>query len=154
MATTRNYATWFYVSSKEFYEAYTVIDQDKSGNDFIAIKHYLACHALETALKGLLAETGTYSEKVLRTEFSHDLMKLLEEVEKVRGSSQEIDECKSYVRPILDDYKYGGYGYPRNNGSFRGLGGLNDFIKVVEFFVQTLMKDISTYNFADKPMPA
>jgi len=41
MATTRNYATWFYVSSKEFYEVYTVIDQDKSGNDFIAIKHYL-----------------------------------------------------------------------------------------------------------------
>ena len=122
MATTHNYANWFYVSSREFYDALTVIDEDKSGrNDFIAVKHYLTCHALETALKGLPVETGNYSEKVLRTKFGHDLMKLLEEVEKVRDFSKEIDECKSYVRPILDDYMYGGYAYPRNNGSFKGL---------------------------------
>jgi HEPN domain-containing protein len=153
MATIRNYADWFYVSSREWLEAYVVLDQDQSGrHDFIAIKHHLLCHALETALKGLLAETGTYSYEQLWKKFSHDLMKLLEEVEKVRGPSQEIEECKAYVRPILDDYIHGGYGYPNNNGRFRGIE-LKDFAKAVEFFVNALMKDIGSHKISEKPMP-
>jgi len=152
MATTRNFANWFYVSSREFHDAYNALAQDRSGrNDFIAVKHYLLCHALETSLKGLLAETGNYSYNQLRRNFSHNLLRLLDEVEHVRGASTEIDECRAYVRPINEDYMQGGYGYPNNNVSFTGIQ-LEHFTTVVQFFVDTLMTDISSYNFADVPM--
>ena len=109
---SKDYARQMYWTSMEFYQTYAVIEQAKSpAHDFIAIKHFLLCHALELALKSLLVDTGSYNEKMLKDKFGHDLEKLANRVKQEYGSFPEVDACMDYIQVLNPDYRSKGYEY-------------------------------------------
>src|SRR5947209_17804455 len=62
--TNSYYAMQFYATAMEFYQVYPVLAADPSQrHDFIAVRLYNLCHALELALKGWLVYTGQFSER-------------------------------------------------------------------------------------------
>ncbi len=80
----------------------------------------LLCHATELALKGWLADTGLYTEKMLKDAFGHNLEKLVDEVKQVYGPSPELTECAAFVATLNVDYKGKSYEYPIDGGHFVG----------------------------------
>ena len=63
MQTSKGYARLLYATTLEFYQTYCVVEENKpQDSNFIGMKHYLLCHALELTLKGWLVDTGKYNE--------------------------------------------------------------------------------------------
>lgn len=85
--TSKGYANLLLEAAKEFYLTYIVIKEDQPPkHDFLSMKHYLLCHALELTLKGWLVDTGNYNEEILKRRFGHNLENLADEVNQVYGS--------------------------------------------------------------------
>src|SRR5437762_1875067 len=119
--TSKGYLRQLYATAMEFYQTYAVLEEANSPrHDFIAMKHFLLCHALELALKGLLVDTGRYNEDELKAKFGHDLEKLAITVKQVYGSFPEVDTCIGFISILNPDYKSKGYEYPINGGRFKG----------------------------------
>jgi len=150
---SKGYARQLYATAMEFYQTYAVLEEVNSPrHDFIAMKHFLLCHALELALKGLLVDTGQYNEDELKAKFGHDLEKLANKVKQVYGSFPEVDACMGFISILNPDYKSKGYEYPINGGRFKGTSH-EQFGAVVEVLIRTAARSIQSYTYSDVPLP-
>jgi uncharacterized protein YjaG (DUF416 family) len=125
---SKKYAQDLYCWAAEFYSTYQAVVSDSSfgsylgvQHNFIGMRHYTLCHALELTLKSLLVNTGNYDEQKLKKKFGHDLVALADEVKQNYGSFPEVDACMAWAKHLNPDYKGKGYEYPINNGSFKGV---------------------------------
>jgi hypothetical protein len=151
--SSKQYADQLYAIATEFYQTYIALAEDKSGrHDFIGMKYYTLCHALELTLKSLLIDTGNYNEPQLINKFGHDLEKAAKEVLQLYVSFNEVNACMGYIQVMNPDYKQKGYEYPINNGRFRGTETVQ-FARTVEALVLASAKSIHSYKYPDKPLP-
>ena len=150
--TSKNYAWLLYTIALEFHEAYIVIEKDTlKRHDFIGMRHYLLCHALELILKSWLVDTGKYNEDKLKEKFGHDSEKLVNRVKQVYGTSKELDPCAAFASILNPDYKSKGYEYPINNGRFRGTE-CDKFSAVLEVLIPTMAKSIRANTSPEIPL--
>lgn len=151
--TSKHFASLLWYSAEEFYHTYAVLMEDKSDrHDFLAMKHYLLCHALELTLKGWLADTGNYNEKILKERFGHDLEKLAIEVKQVYGLSPELAACSDFISIVNNDYKSKGYEYPINDGQFRKTDH-EKFSPILKAFIDALVGSIVSNTYPEVPLP-
>ncbi len=151
--TSKGYARQLYATAMEFFQTYAVLEEAKSQrHDFIAMKHFLLCHALELALKGLLIDTGQYNEDQLKAKFGHDLEKLAKTVKQVYGAFPEVDACMGFISILNPDYRSKGYEYPINGGRFIGTSH-EQFGVVVEALIHKTARNIESYAYSDVPIP-
>lgn len=151
--TSKNYAWLLYTIAVEFHEAYLAIERDTlKRHDFIGMRHYLLCHAIELILKSWLVDTGQFNEDKLKDKFGHDLEKLVSRVKQVYGSSKELDACAVFASILNPDYKSKGYEYPINNGRFRGTE-CDKFGAVLGVLIPSVAKSIRANMYPEVPLP-
>lgn len=151
--SSKQYADQLYATAMEFYQTYVVLVEDKSKrHDFIGMKYYTVCHALELALKSLLIDTGNYNEPQLINKFGHDLEKAANEVLQIYGSFTEVDACMGYIQVVNSDYYQKGYEYPIYNGRFSTTETIH-FAGAVEALVHASARSLRSYKYPDKPLP-
>jgi hypothetical protein len=140
--TSKNYAWLLYTIAVEFHEAYLAIERDTlKRHDFIGMRHYLLCHAMELILKSWLVDTGQFNED-----------KLVSRVKQVYGSSKELDACAVFASILNPDYKSKGYEYPINNGRFRGTE-CDKFGAVLGVLIPSVAKSIRANTYPEVPLP-
>lgn len=150
--TSKNYAWLLYTIAVEFHEAYLVIERDTlKRHQFIGMRHYLLCHAMELILKSWLVDTGKYNEEKLRNKFGHDLKKLVSKVKQVYGTSKELDECAAFASILNADYMSKGYEYPINNGRFIGTE-CDKFSAMLTSLIPTVAKSIRANTYPEIPL--
>lgn len=151
--TSKNYAWLLYTIAVEFHEAYLAIERDTlNRHDFIGMRHYLLCHAMELILKSWLVDTGQYNEEKLKSKFGHDLEKLVRRAIQVYGSSNELSECAEFASILNPDYKNKGYEYPINHGSFKGTE-CDKFSATLTILIPTVAKSIRANTYPEVPLP-
>lgn len=151
--TSKSYAWLLYTIAVEFHEAYLAIERDTlKRHDFIGMRHYLLCHAMELILKSWLVDTGQYNEEKLKDKFGHDLEKLVRKAVQVYGSSDELNECAAFARILNPDYKNKGYEYPINNGRFRGTE-CDKFSATLTILIPTVAKSIRAHTYPEVSLP-
>ncbi len=151
---SKKYAWNLYVTAQEFYQTYVVVEQSHSKmHDFLAMRHFLLCHALEVTLKSLLIDTGVYNEKMLKDrKLGHDLEALAHEVKQVYGQFPEVDACMGFIPVLNPDYKSKGYEYPINSGRFTGTQ-YDKVAVLVETLIHTTAKSIRSNKYPDQLLP-
>ena len=150
----REYALQLYATAMEFYQVYPVLKADANQrHDFIGVKHYNLCHALELTLKGWLAYTGDYSEKQLGQKFGHDLKRVANKVRKIYSPIPQLDACRGYILTLNADYFGKSYEYPMNAGRLIGLADHAGFAAAVEDLIHALAKTLQSGKFPEKPLP-
>jgi hypothetical protein len=154
LQTSKVFARLLYATSFEFYQTYCVVEANKPhDSDFIGMKHYLLCHALELTLKGWLVDTGNYNENMLMgRKLGHNLEALAIEVELTYGQFPELNACTGFIQVLNADYKGKGYEYPINNGRFKGAD-YPTFAAVVANLSQALIRSIQSNKYPAIPLP-
>ena len=153
MQTSKGYARLLYATACEFYQTYCVVEENKpQDSNFIGMKHYLLCHALELTLKGWLVDTGKYNEKMLMgKKLGHNLEALANEVKLSYGLFNELDACMGFIYVLNSDYKSKGYEYPINYGRFKATE-YPKLATVVESLLRALIRSILSNKYPEVPL--
>jgi hypothetical protein len=155
LQTSKGYANLLLTTALEFYQTYVVIEENKpQDSNFIGMKHYLLCHALELTLKSWLVDTGKYNEDKLKKKFGHDLEKLANAVKHEYDEPiPELNACSGYIQVLNPDYKSKGYEYPINFGRFTATD-YPKFSEAVQTLLAALHRSIISYHNPEKPLPS